>query len=232
MSSRIAIIPARGGSKRIPRKNIKPFLGRPIIAYSIEAAVAAGCFDEVMVSTDDQEIAQVATDLGARVPFLRTPATADDFAGTAEVLSEVLEEYAARNRHFSAACCIYATAPFVTADLLRSALEVLEGSAAAAVIPVAQHCSPTWRALQVVDGGLRWVHPEFETTRSQDLPPTYFDVGQFYWLEVGAFLRERRLVCRGAVPFILPRAQVQDIDSPEDWSEAEAKYRQRLAQRG
>jgi pseudaminic acid cytidylyltransferase len=225
MTSRIAIIPARGGSKRIPRKNIRLFLGRPIIAYSIEAALTAGCFDEVMVSTDDEEIAEVALTRGARVPFLRAAATADDFAGTAEVLSEVLTEYTRRNRHFSAVCCLYATAPFVTAELLLRTLEVLEASMAPAVIPVAQHAPATWRALQIADGSLSWVHPEFEKTRSQDLPPTYFDVGQFYWIDVGTFLRERRLICPGALPFILPRAQVQDIDTLEDWSEAEAKYR-------
>jgi N-acylneuraminate cytidylyltransferase len=225
MTARIAIIPARGGSKRIPRKNIKPFGGRPIIAYSIEAAIAAGCFDEVMVSTDDEEIAQVARAHGAQVPFLRTSATANDFSGTAEVLSEVLAAYAQRNSHFDLACCLYPTAPFVTAELLLRGLDILEETAAASVITVAQHALPIWRAFTMVDGELRWVHPEFEKTRSQDLLPTYFDAGQFYWLKVSAFLREPRLVCQRAVPLLLPRGAVQDIDTPEDWSEAEAKYR-------
>jgi N-acylneuraminate cytidylyltransferase len=232
MSSRIAIIPARGGSKRIPRKNIKPFLGKPIIAYSIEAAIAAGCFDEVMVSTDDEEIAQVARTHGAQVPFLRTAATANDFSGTAEVLSEVLAGYAGRNTHFDVACCLYPTAPFVTAELLLRGLGILEESAAASVITVAQHALPIWRAFTMVDGELRWLHPEFEMTRSQDLLPTYFDAGQFYWLNVSAFLRERRLVCSRAVPLLLPRGGVQDIDTPEDWNEAEAKYRSRHAPGG
>src|SRR5438270_12846523 len=179
--SAVAIITARGGSRRIPRKNIRPFLGRPIIAYSIEAALGSGLFDEVMVSTDDDEIAAVAEEHGAAVPFRRSAAMSDDHATTADVLQEVLGEYGGRGRSFDHACCIYPTAPFVTAERLRVAFARLTASGADCVIPVARFGFPIWRAFCMDDDRLSYVWPEHAPKRSQDLPPAFHDAGQFYF---------------------------------------------------
>ena len=186
--SKLAIITARGGSKRIPRKNIKSFCGQPIIAYSIKAALDSGLFDEVMVSTDDDEIAEVAKNFGAAVPFMRSAKTSDDYATTADVLSEVLDEYSKRGRTFDWFCCIYPTAPFVTADKLRVAFDKLQGSDADMLLPVVQFSYPPQRSLVVSDGFLVYKWSNFIRSRSQDLEPFYHDVGQFYFYRTASFV--------------------------------------------
>ncbi|MCM1182560.1 MAG: pseudaminic acid cytidylyltransferase [Roseburia sp.] len=223
--SSVAIITARGGSRRIPRKNIKPFLGRPILEYSIEAALQSEAFEEVMVSTDDEEIAGVARRAGAAVPFLRSERTADDFATTAEVVGEVLESYEQIGKEFDAACCIYPTAPFVTADMLRSAMRLLAQEQADGVIPVVRFSFPPQRCVVIREGRLtpRW--PEDMAKRSQDLEPFYHDCGQFYCLNVQSFRRQRAIWMENVVPLIQDEINVQDIDTLEDWRLAELKYR-------
>lgn len=220
----IAIITARGGSKRIPRKNIRNFLGKPIIAYSIIAALESDCFEEVMVSTDDQEIAEIAQCYGAKVPFYRSSEASNDFATTAEVLLEVLQEYEARGRHFSYACCIYPTAPFLTAEKLRRGQCILRESGADSALPVVRFGYPIQRALQIEGGGLTMIWPEHLNSRSQDLRPTYHDCGQFYWLSVPRFMATGRLFADKSVPIEVPELEVQDIDNEEDWQIAELKY--------
>lgn len=222
---RIAVITARGGSKRIPRKNIREFCGRPILAYSIEAALRSGVFDTVMVSTEDREIAETAVRYGAEVPFLRSSRTAGDFATTGEVLREVLEEYESRGERFDILCCIYPTAPFVTAEKLREAVKLLEENGADSVLTVARFSFPPQRCVIIQDGFLRFKWPENAQARSQDLEPYYHDAGQFYCLNVESFREQETLVMQKTVPLILPEMEVQDIDTEEDWKIAELKYR-------
>jgi pseudaminic acid cytidylyltransferase len=224
MSASIAIITARGGSKRIPRKNLRLFHDRPIIEYSIEAARASGLFDPVMVSTDDDEIAEVALRAGALVPFRRSAATANDHATTAEVLLEVLAEYQRRGQRWETACCLYPPAPFVTAGRLREAHRLLEAAAAEVVLPVTAFSFPIWRAFKIEGGRLAFQWPENAVRRSQDLPPAYHDSGQFYFFRVAPFLAQRQVVMSHAVPLIVPETEVHDIDTEEDWSLAELKF--------
>ncbi len=221
----IAIITARGGSKRIPRKNIKPFLGKPILEYSIEAALKAELFDEVMVSTDDEEIAQAACKAGAKVPFLRSAGTANDFATTAEVIGEVLDEYARRGITFCHVCCIYPTAPFVTPEALKEAMHLLEQEQVDSVIPVVKFSFPPQRCVVIRNGRLVPKWPENMRKRSQDLEPLYHDCGQFYCLNVESFRRQRAVWMENVVPFVQEERMVQDIDTLEDWEIAEIKYR-------
>lgn len=223
--SKIAIITARGGSRRIPRKNIKEFCGRPIIAYSIEAALASGVFDTVMVSTEDGEIADVARRYGAEVPFMRSEKTADDFATTADVLFEVLDEYEGRGVHFDIGACIYPTAPFVTAEKLRDAMKRLTESGADTLIPVVSFSYPPQRALAIREGGLVFCRPEYLRSRSQDLEPLYHDAGQFYLFYTERFRQNGNLMTGRIAPFPVGELEVQDIDSPTDWELAEMKYR-------
>lgn len=221
----IAIIPARGGSKRIERKNVKPFAGLPVIAYSIKAALAAGCFDTVMVSTDDPEIAATAESFGAEVPFLRSAATSDDFATTADVLREVIDEYGRRGVRFDALACIYATAPFVTPERLREAWEMLEAGKCGAAFTCVEYSYPIQRSLKIdADGMIRMNCPEFRNARSQDLAKTYHDAGQFYLSTIDSFLRSGSLWGEKTMPVILPETEVQDLDTPTDWRLAEIKY--------
>lgn len=222
--SGVAIITARGGSKRIPRKNIRPFLGVPIIKYSIDAALGAGCFDEVMVSTDDDEIAAIARSCGAAVPFMRSAATADDHADTASVLIEVIDEYRARGRDFETLCGIYPTAPFVTARKLSDAMALLASSGAHAVLPVTRFSYPIQRSLKIEQGRLFMNWPENYFARSQDLQPMFHDCGQFYCLRSAALRKEKKYLPEVTVPFELPDSEVQDIDTLEDWKIAEIKY--------
>lgn len=224
MSRNVAIITARGGSKRIPRKNIKDFLGKPIIAYSIDSAQHSGCFDEVMVSTDDHEIAEVALRYGAQVPFLRSVDTSSDFATTAEVLIEVLNSYLQQDRMFDYACCLYPTAPFVTADNLRSAFNLLLQTGAETVLPVVCFGYPIQRALKIEDNRVRMIWPENMNIRSQDLLPAYHDSGQFYFFQTELFLATQQLFGGHTVPLVVPESEVQDIDTEEDWRIAEMKY--------
>lgn len=217
----ICIIPARGGSKRIPRKNIKDFLGKPIIAYSIEAALKSGLFDEVMVSTDDEEIAAIACQYGASVPFMRSAETANDFAGTEDVLDEVISRYEKLGRTFDNLCCIYATAPLITPENIKSAFERLLMSDLTCVYPVVQFSYPIWRCLDVAEDGTMTRHwPEFENSRSQDLPKEYHDTGTFYWHKLSSWGMEQKI---GGI--IVDEVLVQDIDTETDWKLAEMKYK-------
>ena len=221
--SNLAIITARGGSKRIPKKNIKEFCGKPIIAYSIDAALNARIFDEVMVSTDSEEIKAVAEKYGAKVPFMRSEATSNDFATTADVLEEVLKQYQSQGRYFDSFACIYPTAPFVTSVRLAEAMNLLIN--ADAVISVVRFSFPPQRAFVVRDGNVAFQYPEFERTRSQDLEPIYHDCGQFYMCRSDMFLEKHSLILPRTKGYELPDEEVQDIDTMSDWEIAEAKYK-------
>lgn len=222
---KIAIITARGGSKRIPRKNIREFCGKPILAYSIEAARESGLFDTVMVSTDDTEIAEIARRYGAEVPFYRSENTANDFATTNDVLLEVLEEYEKRGEHYELGCCIYPTAPFVTAEKLGDAVQRLESSGADTLIPVVAFSYPPQRAMIVKEGRLVFEYPQYLDSRSQDLEPHYHDVGQFYLFYTEAFKQNRKLMTGNILPYVVSELEVQDIDNLTDWEIAEMKFR-------
>jgi N-acylneuraminate cytidylyltransferase len=219
---RLAIIPARGGSKRIPRKNIRLFGGRPMIAWSIQAAIASRCFDEVMVSTDDGEIAEVARSHGADVPFVRPAALADDHVGTIPVIRHALEWSRDHRRPVDEACCIYATAPFIRGDDLRHGLETLIRHDCDYVFSVTSYPFPIQRAIRIsADGTVEMFHPEHFNTRSQDLEEAFHDAGQFYWGRAEAWLAGRIIFGSRSRPVILPRHRVQDIDTAEDWVRAE-----------
>lgn len=222
---KIAIITARGGSKRIPRKNIKEFCGKPILAYSIEAALQSGIFDTVMVSTDDEEIAAIAGDYGVEVPFFRSEKTANDYATTSDVLQEVLAEYEKRGEQFDSMCCIYPTAPFLTAEKLAKASALLEERAADSVVPVVRFGFPPQRSVIEKDGYLQFKWPEHALSRSQDLEPFYHDAGQFYFLRTSSFLEQQKLIMNKTVPYEMAEMEVQDIDNEEDWKIAEVKFR-------
>lgn len=224
----VAIITARGGSKRIPRKNIRDFLGKPIISYPIAAALESGCFDEVMVSTDDEQIAKIAQVYGAMSPFMRSATTSDDYASTNDVLVEVLKEYALRGRTFAAACCIYPTASLLTAERLREGRRKLASDQAIeSVIPVLRFGYPIQRALKIENDRLSMIASEYYNSRSQDLMPTYHDAGQWYWFRTEAFLRSEKLLASVCVPVLLDEMEAQDIDNEYDWQLAELKYRLR-----
>ena len=223
--SKVAIITARGGSKRIPGKNVKKFLGRPIIEYSIRAALDSGVFSLVLVSTDDETIAQIARDAGASVPFMRSEENANDFATTADVVSEVLTELKNRGMEFDAACCIYPTAPFITPDVLKEAMKLLEENQADSVLPVVKFSFPPQRCVVIKEGMLEPKWPEYQQMRSQDLEPFYHDAGQFYAIHTNAFYEQHSMVMKKTLPLILDEMQVQDIDTVEDWEIAEIKYR-------
>lgn len=222
---KIAIITARGGSKRIPRKNIKPFLGKPILAYSIEAAIKSGLFDEVMVSTDDEEIAEIGRQYGAKVPFFRKEETSGDFATTSDVLLEVIEEYEKRGETFDVGCCLYPTAPFVTAEKLIAAMEMLLSSDADTLIPVVAFSYPPQRAMIIKEGRLVFEYPEYMDSRSQDLTPHYHDVGQFYCFKIEPYKVNKKLMMGKVLPFEVSELEVQDIDNQTDWEIAEIKYK-------
>lgn len=199
---KIAIITARGGSKRIPRKNIRLFLGKPIMAYSIEAALQSGVFDEVMVSTEDEEIKEIALRYGATVPFLRSEETAGDLAGTNDVLLEVLEEYEKRGECFEAGCCIYPTAPFVSAKKLKDAMDKLLAAEADTLIPVVEFSYPPKRAMVIRDGLLQFGDLRYIDSRSQDLEKEYHDVGQFYCFRTAAFRKNKKLMLGKILPYV------------------------------
>lgn len=221
----IAVIPARGGSKRIPRKNIKPFCGKPMIAWSIEAARASGCFDRIIISTDDEEIAEVALQHGAEVPFMRPDALADDYAGTIPVVKHAIEAMATSGCDPEFVCCIYATAPFVSADDLRSGLHLLRESDADYAFSVTSYAFPIQRAVKVTPGArVEMFNPQHFNTRSQDLEEAYHDAGQFYWGRARAWCDGKVLFTPGSIPVVLPRYRVQDIDVEEDWVRAEWMY--------
>ncbi|QMW00696.1 pseudaminic acid cytidylyltransferase [Spirosoma foliorum] len=223
--SNLAIIPARGGSKRIPRKNIRPFLGKPIIAYVIDTALQSGLFSDVMVSTDDEEIAAIARQYGASIPFLRTTETAGDFATTAEVLSEVLSQYEQQGKRFDYACCLYPTAPFVTPKLLSRAFSTLTEKQFDTVYPVQQFSFPIQRAIRLSDSKVQWFQPEHALTRSQDLEPAYHDAGQFYFFSVNAFRQTNRLITDNSGGIVISEMAAHDIDNETDWQVAEFKFK-------
>lgn len=228
---RLAIIPARGGSKRIPRKNIKPFCGKPMIAWSIEAALQSACFDRVIVSTDDIEIADVARQHGAEVPFMRPAELSDDHTGTIPVIRHAIEWCGQQEQSVEQACCLYATAPFVTAEDLRRGLEVLQDNSCDYAFSVTSYAFPIQRAIRINGNGrVEMFSPEHFNTRSQDLEEAFHDAGQFYWGRAEAWLQGKQIFGQGSHPVLLPRHRVQDIDTSEDWDRAEWLFKAMQAQ--
>lgn len=223
--SAIAIITARGGSKRIPKKNIKEFCGKPIIAYSIEAALKSEMFDEVMVSTDSEEIAEIAKSYGANVPFYRSEDTSGDFATTADVIEEVINEYEKITKKFDLVCCIYPTAPFVTAEKLRDAVNMLENSDADSIVSVTKFSFPPQRAFVIKNQRVCYQFPENMLKRSQDLEPIYHDCGQFNVCKTDKFKEWHSLITDNTIPYIISQEEVQDIDDISDWMIAESKFK-------
>lgn len=222
----LAIIPARGGSKRIPHKNIKPFLGRPIIAYSIEAALGTGLFEEVMVSTDDAEIAEIARQEGASVPFLRSMENANDYATLADVLVEVVNAYKERGHEFDLICCLLPTAPLISSEDVRSAYDQLVMSTFDSICPVVAFSYPILRSLSIDEkGNLNMNWPEYRFSRSQDLRPAYHDSGTFYWIKASPLLKDKKLLSENGTAIVLDEFRVQDIDTDTDWALAEMKYK-------
>lgn len=224
MEKALAIITARGGSKRIPYKNIREFNGYPIIKYSIEAAIRSNCFDEVMVSTDDKKIAEIAASFGAIIPFYRRTDLANDVASTADVIQDVINEYKKQGREFKFVCCIYPTAPFITEEKLSLGLKLLQKTNADTVLPIVKYSYPIQRAFKLVNQKIEMFHPENINKRSQDLVSAYHDAGQFYWLKVSKFLEKKQLFTDNTYPIILSELEVHDIDNEDDWKTAEIKY--------
>ncbi|WP_085301675.1 pseudaminic acid cytidylyltransferase [Colwellia polaris] len=221
----IAIIPARGGSKRIPRKNIKNFYGKPLIAYSIEAAKKSGCFDRIIVSTDDSEIATTALEYGAEVPFIRPNNISDDFATTLDVINHAVKFCIESEMDVNYVCCIYATAPFLLPEDLIKGLTYLKNDQSLNYAFSATNFSfPIQRAIKLTDNKVEMFQPEHLNTRSQDLEEAYHDAGQFYWGKKDAFLEAKPFFDEKSVIVKLPRDRVQDIDTPEDWDFAEKLY--------
>ena len=217
----LCIIPARGGSKRIPRKNVKPFLGKPMLAYSIDTAKQSGLFEEIIVSTDDEEIAAVARQYGASVPFMRSAETAGDFATTVDVLKEVIAKYKELGREFDNFCCFYATAPMVQSKDVADAFYLLLRSDFTCVYPVVQFSYPIWRCLDLAEDGTLTRHwPQYENSRSQDLPKEYHDTGTFYWYKTKEWLGGN--IMTGGI--VVDETTIQDIDTETDWKLAEMKY--------
>ncbi|MFA6423046.1 MAG: pseudaminic acid cytidylyltransferase [Patescibacteria group bacterium] len=221
----IAIIPARGGSKRIPRKNINLFHGEPIISYSIRAALASGCFSEVMVSTDDDEIADISKKYGASIPFMRSKNSANDIASLEDVALEVLTEHGKKGRLFESFCCLLATAPFIRAEDIKKAIDILHNERdVTSVFTIAKFSYPIQRALKINDGWVEMHLPENMDKRSQELKEMHHDAGQFYCLHAERFQLEKQFFSQRSKAIILPAERVQDIDTLEDWKIAELKY--------
>lgn len=223
---KLAVIPARGGSKRIPRKNIRKFFGKPIIAYSIEQAISSTLFDHVIVSTDDQSIASVAREYGAETPFVRPADLSDDYTGTNAVVKHAIEWYQReRGKQVSLACCIYATAPFIKHEYLKDGHDKLVKSDHLFAFSVTDYAFPIQRALRMTENGeVDAFSPECITSRSQDLEKAYHDAGQFYWGKAHAFLEDAVMFSKVSIPVMLPRIRVQDIDNMDDWKYAEMLY--------
>lgn len=225
MSRKLAIIPARGGSKRIHRKNIKEFCGKPILAYSIFSAINCGLFDEVIVSTDDLQIEEIARHYGAKTPFTRSMKNSDDFATTADVISEVLQFYDSLGLNFDKCCCIYPTAPLLNSKRLIEAYNHLVDGGYDSVFPVVEYSYPIKRSLKLEKDKIRMIWPEYENVRSQDIESAYHDAGQFYWLEIKEFLEQKKLFTLNSSSIVLTELEVQDIDNLIDWELAELKYK-------
>lgn len=223
---KLAVIPARGGSKRIPRKNIRAFCGKPIIAWSIEAALQSGCFDAVVVSTDDAEIAEVAQRSGAQVPFLRPNELSDDMTGTVAVIRHAIDWFAQRGQAFGQTCCLYATAPFVQPQDLARGLALLLERDADYTLAVTSYAFPIQRAIRLEpSGSMQMFAPRHFSTRSQDLEPAWHDAGQFCWGSTLAWTEQRPVFSSRSFPVELPRHRVQDIDTPDDWLRAELLFK-------
>ncbi len=220
MSNNLCVIPARGGSKRIPRKNIKEFHGKPIIAYPIEVALNSGLFEEVIVSTDDEEIALIAQNYGAKIPFFRSVESSDDMATLSDVIEEVKAFYTNNGLSFDNICCILPTAPLTTIDLLKKGLNKLVKTNADSVRPVVAFEYPIQRAVRLVDGKMSMLDERYLKTRTQDLEPAYHDAGQFYWMKF-----ETGLIGTNKYAFVISSSQAQDIDNLDDWRIAEMKYK-------
>lgn len=228
---RLAIIPARGGSKRIPRKNLRLFAGSPVITYSVRAAIATGCFDEIIVSTDDDEIAEVSRAFGASTPFIRPSELSDDHSILIDVVRHAILWYQDRGQVVSEVCCIFATAPFVTSDTLLQGLELLHKSGRSFALSVTSFPCPVQRAIRLLsDGSINAMYPEFRETRSQDLEPSWHDAGQFCWGTSNAFLDRLPVFSSNTTGVALPRHLVQDLDTLEDWRRAELMYKVMLQQ--
>jgi N-acylneuraminate cytidylyltransferase len=224
--SKLCIIPARGGSQRIPRKNVRDFLGKPILIYGIKAALECRLFDEVMVSTDDEEISDIALKNGASVPFLRSAQNAGDYATLADVLIEVIQQYASHGKTFNHIACILPTSPLVRSTRIVEAYHKLISEKLDSVCPVVTFSYPIQRALEFsADNTLQLIWPEYVRTRSQDLKPAYHDAGSFYWVRTDALLREKTLFCKKGSAIVLSELEVQDIDTESDWTLAEMKYK-------
>lgn len=223
---KLAVIPARGGSKRIPRKNVKPFAGKPMIEWSIDAALESGCFDRVIVSTDDEEIAAVAVAAGADVPFMRPANLSDDYTGTTPVIAHAISWLRQKAHEPETICCIYATAPFIRAEDIRRGQHILEESGADYAFSLTSYPFPIQRAVRLKAGErIEMFWPEHFNSRSQDLEEAFHDAGQFYWGRVQSWLEGRPLFSPQAAAVILPRHRVQDIDTPEDWQRAEFMFK-------
>ncbi len=222
---RLAIITARGGSKRILGKNIREFCGRPMIAYSIEAAIESRIFTEVMVSTDSVKIAETAKKYGAKVPFMRSRENSNDYAATSDVILEVLKNYRMLKQEFDCFCCIYPTAPFLTPERLKEAMQLMEEHHPSAVLPVVAYSYPPQRCfIMGKDNRLEYKYPEYIRARSQDLEKQYHDAGQFYIYQSEEYLRKKGMIAENIMPLVLSELEVQDIDNEEDWKLAELKY--------
>jgi N-acylneuraminate cytidylyltransferase len=223
---RVAVIPARGGSKRIPGKNIRDFWGKPMMAWSIDAARKSGLFDRVIVSTDDREIATIAESLGAEVPFMRPKEISDDHAGTSAVIAHAIDWLRQQGMNPDPVCCIYATAPFISADDLKRGFKLLQESGADFAFSVTSYAFPIQRAIRLTSGSrLEMFQPELFATRSQDLEEAYHDAGQFYWGKAEAWCLSKSIFGPNSIPVVIPRSRVQDIDTPEDWELAELMFR-------
>ena len=225
--SSLAIIPARGGSKRIPRKNIKDFLGKPIIAYSIETALESGLFEEVMVSTDDEEIAEVAKEYGANVPFIRSDSNADDHASIIDVLKEVISEFKGKeNKSFDYACCIYATAPLLRLQFLKKGYEMISDDKFEVILPVVEFSYPVWRGLKISENQLaEMIWPEHVDSRSQDMKKVFHDAGQWFWFNPDQIFKQSNILNSKLGVIELDEMEVQDIDTEADWALAQLKYK-------
>lgn len=223
---KIAIITARGGSKRIPRKNIREFFGQPMIKYAIDASLKSNIFDTVMVSTDDEEIAEISRRYGVDVPFMRSEETSSDFATTTDVLLEVVDQYKKNGVEFDSLCCIYPCVPFLKRDILINAYKLFIESNTDALMPVVQFSYPVQRALRITtEGLLEYTNPKYSKTCSQNLEHMYHDVGMFYIIKTTVLLLEKTLIPSKTMPYILDEKEIQDIDTQNDWEMAELKYK-------
>ena len=223
--NRICIIPARGGSKRIPRKNIKLFLGKPIIGYSIKAAIDSKLFDEVMVSTEDQEIMSISENLGASIPFKRSEKLSDDFTSTFDVLNDVLNRYNKKGKNYDYACCLYPTAPFITSKILEEAFDLMIKNSYDSVFPIIEYGHPIQRAIKLNNKKIEYVSSENINKRTQDLEKRFHDAGQFYWFSVEKLMMSKKLITNNSSGLIMSKNSMQDIDKIEDWSLAELKFK-------